>query len=293
MFRTGIVIILLVLATLACSFSTNIGIENVDTGPTVVEEINIQAPDSDGAPTFSLDIGFGEVSIRPGDQSAMVAGTVTYNVDRYHPRVLTEGSSAILRQGDEDDFGGGGDITIPNFRNDNVIYEFDLTLGSMPMQLDINAGATDSDIDLGGLSIERLTMSQGAGEINAVFSELNQSDMSSLVINAGAGELTLEGLANANAESMRFSGGAGEYWLSFDGDLQRDLDATVDAGVGQLTIIIPDGTSAVVEFDGGVSNVNTSGSWSHSGDTYTLEGSGPTITLRVSMGVGEFNLRTQ
>jgi hypothetical protein len=292
MFRTGIVITALVLATLACSFSTNIGIENVDTGATVIEEINIQAPDSEGAPTFSLEIGFGQLRIRPGNHESMVSGTVTYNVDRYQPQVLTEGSTTILRQSHEDDF-GGGDITIPNFRQEDVVYTFDLSLGTAPMQLDINAGATDSDIDLGGLSIERLTMAQGAGEVYAVFSEPNQSVMDSMVINAGAGEMTLDGLANTNAKSLNFSGGAGDYQLSFDGDLQRDMDVTVDAGVGQLTIVVPEGVSAVVEFDGGVSDVRTSGSWSHSGDTYTLEGSGPTITLHVSMGVGEFNLRTQ
>lgn len=292
MIRTGMVITLLVLATLACSFSTNIGIEDVDTGPTVVEDIDIEAPESDGAPTFSLEIGFGELRIHPGSQTAMVSGTVTYNVDRYPPHVLSEGSTAILRQGDEDDF-SGGDITVPRFSDENVIYEFDLTLGAMPMQLDINAGATDSDIELGGLSLERLNMSQGAAEIYVAFSEPNQAVMGSMIVNAGAGKMTLDGLANANAESMEFSGGAGEYRLSFDGDLQRDLDVSIDAGVGQLTIIVPEGVSAVVEFDGGVSDVSTSGGWSQSGDTYTLEGSGPTITLRVSMGVGEFNLRTQ
>jgi hypothetical protein len=292
MFRTGIVLTMLVLATLACSFSANIGVEDVDTGPTVVEDIDIQAPESDGAPLFMLQIGFGELNIRPGSHDAMVSGAVTYNVDRYPPQVRMEGSTAILQQGDDDDF-SGPDITLPRFRDEDVKYEFDLTLGAMPMQLEINAGATDSEIELGGLSIEGLTMSQGAAEINLAFSELNQSVMNTMAINAGAGELTLEGLANANAEVMDFSGGAGEYRISFDGDLQRDMHATIDAGVGQLTIIVPEGVSAVVEFDGGVSDVNIFGGWSQSGDTYTLEGSGPTITLRVSMGVGEFNLRTQ
>jgi hypothetical protein len=222
----------------------------------------------------------------------MVSGAVTYNVDRYPPQVLTEGSTAILRQGDEDDF-SGGDITLPRFRDENVIYEFDLTLSSQPMQLEINAGATDSEIELGGLSIERMTMSQGAADIEVAFSELNQSVMRSMTVNAGAGEMTLDGLANANAESMDFSGGAGEYRLSFDGDLQRNVDVTVDAGVGQLTIVVPEGVSAVVAFDGGVSDVDISGSWSQSGNSYTLEGSGPTISIAVSLGVGEFNLRTQ
>lgn len=292
MLRIGFVTGLLVFSTLACSFSTNIGIEDLDTGPTVVEDIDIEAPESDGAPRFSLQIGFGELNIRPGSHDAMVSGTVTYNVDRYPPHVLTEGSTAILRQGDADDF-NGPDIVIPNFQGDDPKYEFDLTLGTMPMVLEINAGATDSAIELGGLSIEELIMTQGAAEIDLSFSELNQSVMRKMVFNAGAGDLTLEGLANANAESIEFTGGAGGYWLAFDGDLQRDLDVTIDTGVGQLTIVVPEGVSAVIEFDGGVSDVNTSGSWSHSGDTYTLEGSGPTITMRVSMGVGELNLRTR
>jgi hypothetical protein len=292
MLRIGIVSVLLVLSTLACSFSTNIGIERVDTGPTIVEDIDIDAPESDGAPRFILQIGFGELTIRPGSHEAMVSGTVTYNVDRYPPEVRMQGSSAILQQGDDDDF-GGSDITIPDFGDDEVIYEYDLTLGSMPMKLEINAGATETNIDLGGLAIEELVVLQGAAEIFATFSELNQVEMGSMVFNAGAGEMRLEGLANANADQMEFSGGAGEYWLAFDGDLQREMDVTIDAGVGQLTIVVPEGVSAVIEFEGGISDVDISGGWSQSGDTYRLEGEGPTITMQVSMGVGELNLRTQ
>jgi len=92
---------------------------------------------------------------------------------------------------------------------------------------------------------------------------------------------------------MTFTSGAGDYTLSFDGDLQRDASVTIDSGVGTVNIIIPEGVNAQVTFDGGLTTVNTNGKWEHNGNVYTLSGSGPTITITVKMGAGTLNLETE
>jgi hypothetical protein len=51
----------------------------------------------------------------------------------------------------------------------------------------------------------------------------------------------LKGLANANFEQMSFTSGAGDYTLSFNGDLQRDASVTIDSGFGTVNIIVPEG----------------------------------------------------
>jgi hypothetical protein len=89
---------------------------------------------------------------------------------------------------------------------------------------------------------------------------------------------------------MIFSGGAGNYDLGFDGDLQRDATVTIDSGLSDLTLRIPKGVNVVVTVEGGLSDVNTSSNWSQSGNTYTQKGSGPTLTMIVKLGAGNLTL---
>jgi hypothetical protein len=116
--------------------------------------------------------------------------------------------------------------------------------------------------------------------------------MSSFTFSTGASKVDLKGLANANFEQMTFSSGAGDYTLSFDGDLQRDASVMIDSGVGTVTLIIPENINARVTFDSGLSTVNKDSGWEQNGNTYTLSGSGSTITITVKMGTGTLNLET-
>ena len=105
--------------------------------------------------------------------------------------------------------------------------------------------------------------------------------------------MLLKGLANANFEQMNFKSGAGDYTLSFDGNLQRNASVTIESGASTVNIIVPEGTNAHVNFDGGLTSVNAGSGWSQNGNVYTLSGSSPTITITVKMGVGTLNLKTE
>src|SRR4030065_1590396 len=100
------------------------------------------------------------------------------------------------------------------------------------MTLYIKAGAYMGDFELGGLSIERLKIGDGAAKVNLSFSTPNQVRMSSLEYTTGASEVSLEGLANANATNMTFRSGAGEYTLDFSGERGTNMNVEVEAGVG-------------------------------------------------------------
>jgi hypothetical protein len=89
---------------------------------------------------------------------------------------------------------------------------------------------------------------------------------------------------------MTFTGGAGDYTLDFSGTLQRNASVQIDAGVSSLVIIVPKGASATVTVEGAVNSVRVDGSWVRSGDSYTLAGSGKTLTIAVTAGVGSVRL---
>jgi hypothetical protein len=117
--------------------------------------------------------------------------------------------------------------------------------------------------------------------------------MSSFIYSTGASSAKLNGLANANFEQMTFNSGAGDYTLRFDGKLQRDAKVTIEAGAGNVNIIIPEGVPAQLTFDGALTTVNADNGWSKNGNLYALSGSGPMITITVKMAAGTLNLKTR
>ena len=63
--RLLIVFLVLVLATMACGINVNLPVNNIKTGPTVEEEINISAPAGDGDMRLELNFGAGELNLAP------------------------------------------------------------------------------------------------------------------------------------------------------------------------------------------------------------------------------------
>jgi hypothetical protein len=281
-------ILVLALAAMACNFSFDINLPDIRTmevGPTVEENISIPYPVTSGTPALEIAFGAGDLTINPGATQDMVEGTALYNVANLKPQVVTEGNRVKLQQGE------GRIDTLPTFSN-RMEMEWDLKLSDEPMALTLNAGAVQSNIELGGLSLTSLRINQGAADSRVSFSAPNLVEMESLEVNAGAANINLYGLAFTNvADRLTFKGGAGNYTLSFDGELQDDMRVTIDAGLGNLIVIVPAGVSAEVETETALTNINHSGGWEKSGNRYTQSGPGPRLIIRITMGAGNLDLR--
>ena len=282
-----IILIALALASLACSVSVNlpIPVDDITAGPAQTMEIEVAQPDASIA-DLTLVFGAGELEIEPGAQGALVSGNAEYNVDDFKPRISVDGEEVRIETGDLEIKG------IPKI-DDEIKNAWNLRLGDMPMRLTINAGAYEGDLELGGLALKSLEVGDGAADVRLEFSEPNPVDMETLRYTTGASNVKLSGLANANFTSMLFRSGAGDYTLDFSGDLQRDAVATIESGISQLTIIVPEGTAARVIFKGGLANIHVADEWSRSGDAYVLEADGPILTINVDMGAGNLELRSR
>jgi len=278
--------VVLALVTMACGFTFNLPWDDISTGPTQTEEINIPVPEETPA-DVRLDFGAGELNLAPGAEGALIEGSATYNVADFKPEIQVDGNDVRLSTGDLEITG------IPRIRFDDVENTWDLQLSDSPMDLEINAGAYQGDYDLGGLSINSLEINDGAADVRLEFSELNQIEMRSFRYSTGASAVKMSDLANANFSLMTFRGGAGDYTLDFDGDLQRDANVIVESGVSQVTIVVPEGTAAIVTIRGGLLNVDADSDWQISGSTYTLPGDGPKLIIEVEMGAGNLELRSR
>ncbi len=274
-----IVMIALAASSLACSFSFNV--PKMKTGPEKTEEIKVALPDNTDEIQVDISVGAAELKISGGAKD-LVNGTIKYNVPAWKPSVELDDNHLVIKQ-EETEFNG-----LPGKQLNN---EWDLQFtDERPLRMDINAGAYQGNLDLGGMNITRLKVNDGASDTNIDFSEPNTGIMESLDYNSGASTVKLTGLANANLEEMNFTAGAGTYTLDFSGDLQRDANVRIEAGVSTIKVIIPDGTRAEIEVDGEMKDVNTHGTWTVESNTYSTKGSGNVIKIYINMNLGSLDL---
>jgi hypothetical protein len=277
----------LAMAALACSFNIDLPSirgGTVNTGPTQTEPIQIPAQDSSPA-VLKLQFGAGELMLAPGASTGLVEGTATYNVEQLRPTISQTASGVTLSSGQMNT------DSIPLNIGSDVKNTWDLKLGDQPIDLAIAAGAYHAEMDLGGLSITSLTVQDGASDVHLNFAQPNQVAMGQFSYSTGASNVDLSGLANANVETLVFNGGAGDYSLDFTGQLQSDEDVTIKAGLGKVTIIIPDGVPVSFDVRGGLTNIDMQGSFQGGGRQFNQSAPGPSLTIHVEMGAGKLVVR--
>lgn len=270
-------ILVLALASLACGVDVNLP-ERVEPGAEIKETITVPAAGSDET-RLTISFGAGALSLSPGATN-LVDGTAVYNIPELKPEITSKDGSVEISQGDFKN--------IVNFQD--VKNNWDLKLGKTPLDLTINAGAYTGTYELGGLSLTSLTVKDGASKVALSFSEPNLTEMSVLRYETGASNVTLSGLANANFSTLIFSGGAGDYELDFSGKLTTNGAARIEAGAGDVQLVIPKDVNAKVTVDSALVSVNLSSNWSQDGNDYTQSGSGPALTIIVKMAAGNLTI---
>ncbi|MGE5124194.1 MAG: toast rack family protein [Acidobacteriaceae bacterium] len=278
-------VIALALVTLACSININLPAQ-VKTGPTQTENIHVPyLADQQAIADVTLTFGAGKLTLQPGAENELISGSANYNVADFKPDITIDSNNIDIVQGNLK-------ITGIPYINQDIINEWELSLGSRPMSLMIKAGAYTGNYELGGLSIHRLEVGDGASSVNMSFSKPNQVEMVSLDYTTGASTVILKGLANANATEMTFRSGAGNYTLDFSGQLKRDMTVNVESGVSSVTIVVPNGVSTNLANKSSLVTVTTSGGWEQHGNSYQISGTGYSLTLNVKMGAGTLQLET-
>ncbi len=274
-------ILILSLATMACGFSVDLP-GGPKTGPEVKDSITVAYPrpalsggEVSDQTHLSLSFGAGKLTLSPGAKS-LVDGTAVYNVEDLKPQIIENGDNIEIKQGDFK--------SLPPFKD--LKNEWNLKLGNTPMDLVISAGAYDGTLELGGLSLKSLEVKDGASNVDLSFSKPNLIEMSILRYSTGASDVKLSKLANANFSTLTFSGGAGNYTLDFSGELQRNAVVTVDSGLGNLTLIIPENVNAKVTVESTAVNINHGSGWSQNGKDYVQKGDGPSLTIVVKIAAG-------
>lgn len=268
------IILILTLGISACGVSFDL--PQITPGPTQTDPIEVPLPeDMTSSTRLVLTFGAGELNVAPG-ADALVSGLATYNVTDFKPEITSSAGVVKITQGsyklDK----------LPNFGK--VINNWDLKLGTAPMDMEISAGAYHANLELGNLSLTNLTVKDGASDVRLTFSEPNRTEMNLLRYETGASQVSLKGLSNANFSMLEFKGGAGNYSLDFSGVLQRNASVSINTGLGNLTISIPESLPVQMTIDGNLANISIGSNWVQNGNTYTQAGTGPMLTIVVEIG---------
>lgn len=272
----------LMFAFLLSGCSVPISSRAVAPGPEITDQISISNPGFETA-FLTLEFGAGHLSLAPGPADKLVSGTAAYNLADLKPLIVEEGQAVRIHQGEYKM------NTWPNL--EGVKNEWDLRLGAMPLDLTIKAGAYEGIFDFGGLSLLNLTVRDGAAEVEIDFSTPTLMRMNLFKYQTGASNVTLKNLANANFTNLSFEGGAGNYTFDFGGQLQREAALNLQAGMSNISLILPAGFAAQVTVNGGLSSVNVPSSWRRNGDTYSRAGEGPVLTVMIDLGAGNLNIQ--
>lgn len=246
--------------------------------------INVEYPEA-GDLHLRIALGACRLKAEPGGGDGWISGVCHDPTGIRPPRIVEEGGMVRITES-EPSF-----ERIPAVFGGVPFYEFGIGMGR-PFALTIETGASEFEMDLGGVPVSRLTVRQGAGKFELDFSAPNPAPMEMFEVSSGAAGIELKNLANANFSEMRLSGGAAGYELDFGGALSRNASVAVETGLSGVDIEIPASTAAKIVTETTLGSVDVGdGFEKREGAFWTGSGTGPMLTVRAGVRLGSLKLR--
>ena len=146
-------------------------------------------------------------------------------------------------------------------------------------ELSVEQGSSDEGVRVGG---------DARNEWDLRFNDEVPTD---LRVEMGAGESDLD-LDSLTLTRLDLEMGAGQTTVDLTGDYGQDLEARLEGGVGEATVLLPSEVGVRARAEGGLGKINAEG-LQREGDSYVNDAYGDSdVTLEVDVrgGVGRINL---
>jgi len=254
---------------------------------TTTTAIPVRVPYPDAVePRLRLRLGPCVLHVVPSDEPDWITGSYDDRGTGLPLIAQVEGDTATLSQGF-------------NFRSTASVLglpQLDLAISARrPFALTMEAGASESGFDLGGLPITVLELKAGAGKYDVDFSRPNPVQMRSMELGTGAGAFTARHLANASFATLHVGTGVAGCILDFSGSLRHDASARIDSGLASVELVIPASTAARVHAKTFAAGTDATGGFTRRSDDYftapALGGAHPLLTIEASIAFGQLTLR--
>jgi len=279
------------LLLVACDISSIPGLPKLEVGELRTKELLVPLSDTESAEVL-LRFGAANFLLKPG-AAELLEGEVTYNVDQLEPETEYSSSAGKVRVEISPQRG----IEIRGLPTERVRNDWEVWLTKeIPLSLRIEAGAFGGDFDLSGLRLANLEMRTGAARSTVSFEEPNLQELERIEIETGASEFDILGLGYANFEEMTFKSGLGRYTLDFTGPLNRSAQVRIEAGISQVTIIVPESTGTKVIVEEEVSDTDIYGFRRLEEKEYVndaFQEAENTLIIKIRMGLGSLTLRSE
>jgi hypothetical protein len=198
----------------------------------------------------SIESAFGRVNVNKGDDEKIVQIEIVRDSEYGDPLKYIEydvrDKIGYLTVPSDGDHSGKGSFHISGFESRKTYLDF---TNKLPISFDIELGAGRGNFDFTGLIVKDLNISTGASSVEVAFDKLNPATIDNMNIETGVSKFKARNLSNANFNSMHFSGGVGTYYLDFGGRLNKEVDVSIEIGLGTLTVEIPDYIGAKVLYE--------------------------------------------
>jgi hypothetical protein len=252
--------------------------------------IDLAFPDDAGVDPLELRIALGPCRVRIGAGTGPLWATGRYEdpTGVLPLQVTQEGHRARISQSP----------TARSMPSSTRPPSLELQLGTArPYELEIDGGANETIADLGGIPLTRLVFRHGAGRSDVDFSRPNPADMAALEISAGGVTMDLRNLANANFAEMTVSGGAAQYRVDFGGELRRDGEVKLNAGVASVDVRLPATAPARVRSESLLGALEVGDGFTTREGAYWNEGASagrtPLLSVTVNSVLGAVTLRSK
>ena len=199
-----------------------------------------------------VEYAAGRLKVRAADGGVLYRMNLRYDEEIFEP--VSDFSGNRLRLGVES-IGRGFRIG-RNKQSGELDLEF---ARGIPIDMDLEFGAVQADIDFGGLALTDLDLSTGASQSTIDISEPNSVGMSTARFEIGAAEFEARHLGNLNAERIEVDAGVGEVTLWFNGRWQRDARVSIDMGLGALELRVPEGLGVRLRKEGFLVSLDSEG----------------------------------
>lgn len=201
----------------------------------------------------NIGYGAGRLQVEPGADDRLYNFELRYDEDSAEPEIEWDRGDRRLELGIQSI---EGDHNIRKGEHEGFA---NISLNpTVPMDLELEFGAGEAEIELGGMALSNVSISTGASRTRVNFSRPNRRVVEELSIRAGAADLDIRGLGNARAESIDFEGGVGSTELGFEG-LRSSAEVSVKMGVGSVVLRIPRSVGVRVDRDSFLSGFDAPG----------------------------------
>ncbi len=238
---------------------------------------------------LKISVGACHLIIRPGESSSWVSGAYIDPVGILPLKINREGGETRLTQElNPVEISGGfqGRATL------------ELELGqARPYWLTVESGASEVEIDLGGLPVSRLNIRGAAGNYIINFSTPNPQALILLSVTFGVGVVEFNNLSNANLVEMLVEGAAATYRLDWGTNLIRPARVRIATGISLIEMTFPSTVPALITADTRIGNTEVDeGVIEKDGGYWTqaaLDGGEPRLTVRANLAFGTLRLNSR